>query len=113
MPVHKTKTKKIINNASGVHTMQDDLAKAPPPSRFDLRHRRPLPKSERMEDLRTPPKNNKFEDFPLPSINHTQTLQAPTKEQNILSNPALLWILGLALGLILSTIILAIVITVG
>ena len=88
--------------------MQDDLATAPSPSRFDLRHSRPLPKSEQMEDLRIPPPKNDLQEYPLPSINHTQTLLAPIKEKSILSSPTFLWILGLALGLIFSTILLVI-----
>ena len=88
--------------------MQDDMEATPQrSSRFDLRHRRPLPKSEGMKDLRTPKTVNKKE-FPLPSTLHAQTIQTPTEEKSILSNPIILWIIGLALGLIFSTVLIAI-----
>ena len=95
---------------SGIHTMKDDMIAAPKPSRFDLRHSRSLPKSKRMEDLRTSVAAPASANYPLPANNKPQTLQTPVKEQNILSNPILLWMLGITLGLIFSTIIFAIMI---
>lgn len=88
--------------------MQQDLAAASPPSRFDLRHRRPLPKSQRMEDLRQKPPE---ETLALP-LRANKTLTPPVVSDRQLSSPIFLWLAGLILALILLIIIVAIFITV-
>lgn len=91
-----------------IHTMQQDLAAAAPPSRFDMRHRRPLPKSQRMEDLRQKPPEETLV-LPLPA---NKTLTPPLVSDRQLSSPIFIWIAGLVLALILFIIIIAIFITV-
>jgi hypothetical protein len=87
--------------------MQQDLAAAAAPSRFDLRHRRPLPKSERMEDLRQKPIE---EPLKLPLSAH-KPLTPPSSQTNYLTHPVFLWIAGLILFAILLIIIVAITTT--
>jgi len=91
-----------------VHTINDDMTTVNPPSRFELRHRRPLAKSERMEDLRYPTTNDD-QTVASATTKPKQAIQPPTNEQNPVFSPAILWMLGLALGLILLVIILALV----
>lgn len=92
-----------------VQTMQDDLVKTNPPSRFDLRHRKPLPKSEKMEDLRQTKKEDTTIDYPQTPPKNQRTLKEPQKrETTIWSNPIFLWTSGITLSGILLTIILAI-----
>lgn len=88
--------------------MQQDLAAASPPSRFDMRHRRPLPKSQRMEDLRQQPKDEPLR-LPLPA---NKLLAPPPAPRSSLNSPIFLWIAGLILALILLMILIAIFVTV-
>ena len=87
--------------------MQQDLAAAAPPSRFDVRHRRPLPKSQRMEDLRQKPVE---EPLSLP-ISANKSLTPPAPPANTISQPIFLWIAGLVLFLVLFMIVIAIYLT--
>gem|GEM_PF-3444156 len=109
MTANKNKKGRHASKTHSVHTMQDDLMTAPPPSRFDLRHRKPLSKSKRMEDLRTPSPDNTSTKYPLPSTNDDQTLERPKERSNILTAPITIWSIGLGLGLIFFVIILTIV----
>lgn len=95
------------NNPPAIHTMQQDLAAAAPPSRFDVRHRRPLPKSQRMEDLRQKPPEKALS---LP-LHANKTLTPPVVSDHNITSPIFLWIAGSILALILLLIIVTIITT--
>ena len=90
--------------------MQDDLATAPKPSRFELRHRRPLPKNNSMSDLQVKPIADQPDpDFPLPAIKKNSTLNAPPSTKNSFTSPLFLWLVGITLTAILVFIIIALI----
>ena len=109
MPPEKNLPNPPAVSPPAIHTMQQDLAAAAPPSRFELRHKRPLPPSQRMEDLRPQPPEVPL---PLPSTTHQPLLPPPSNvPTQALSSGIFLWIAGLILSLILLMITIAIIAT--
>jgi len=95
-------------NQLSIHTMQDDLASTKAPSRFDLRHKRPLPKSKDMADLRTPIKGSEPK-IPFKATKRHPKLHSPPPKNNYFATPPVLWTLGIILTIILFVIIFAII----
>ena len=89
--------------------MQQDLAAATRPSRFDLRHQRSLPPSKRMEDLRLKPAEEPLS-LPLRAKQPLLPPPPPTMAKTFAS-PIFLWLAGLVLSIILLSIIIAILLT--
>lgn len=93
-----------------IHTMRDDLAVVQP-TPFRLRYRKPLPKSERMEDLRTSPSTElkTLAANTAPPKDFQPRVSAPPVPKKV-KPEILVWVIGIGLFLLLLAIIAAILI---